>query len=204
MFDRIGWSLQTQRAMHSPCASDQVPSHDCDCLSSSYRQWPYDSSLQRRCPLSLWLHLGGNSASMQNRIETHRPSAPKGLVESHLVKELHRADEATGRAGVSWQHRMVDAGKFTELNAAQVPYTDWPARSRGTVLFRDSLPVEVSKIVHQQVIGKVYRGQLPNGDFTCQIDNVRNRLYRVDRSLPPGLGAAMQESRASLSSGGLP
>ncbi len=52
------------------------------------------------------------------------------------------------------------------------------------VLYRDAVPKEVAPYLLPSVIGQRYFGKMPNGDFVCQLEDVRRGAFSAARSKP--------------------
>lgn len=53
------------------------------------------------------------------------------------------------------------------------------------VYYRDSIPVHIKPFLPDKVIGDIYQERMPNGDFTCDLNDVRQFQFKPVRNLPP-------------------
>ena len=53
------------------------------------------------------------------------------------------------------------------------------------VSYQNTLSTEVKPYLLSKVMGRIYNRVMPNGDFVCQIDEVRKGIWNPVRSLPP-------------------
>jgi hypothetical protein len=65
--------------------------------------------------------------------------------------------------------------------------THWPGNYKA-VYYADgeeAIPGEIKPYLMPQVMGEVCKKMMPNGDFICQIEEVRKGVWNPVRALPP-------------------
>jgi hypothetical protein len=100
----------------------------------------------------------------------YRPMNPERLFAPAL--DCHTGKVPDLRATVKVDHAMVFASPELADKGLHVSY-------------EDDIPATVAPFVSERVIGSYFHKKLPNGDFVCDVADVRRGLFSPRRELPP-------------------
>lgn len=204
--------ILAQDALAIPEVMDQVPKEKRPKLNlklfEAYAKWYPDwtialccfnnEKLEEALPMLWWYKPMFPEKIFLPMLDSHTGSVPKlkrKVVVDHTV--VVGSSFADSLQSVTSEKSCLDCGKPNPQENTNcsfcgsyfiVSYEINFQRNYGDVYYRDrsNFGSNIEPYLLSKVIGQTYKTNLPNGDFICEIDDVRKGIWQPDRVIPPG------------------